>query len=131
MRMELTSRESPPRSVFRNQPTPSNDASRASPAARYWLFAASVVAATYFPLNEYSSSKGLAGIRDTTAIKPTANAIRAYDSLTCLSEMYKARNRRMLNRFPINRKRSREINVPSVLLCKLRRMVSVDSAPGA
>lgn len=44
MSTELISSDNPPKCVFTNQPVPLKSAISASPAAKYWFFAVSVVA---------------------------------------------------------------------------------------
>jgi hypothetical protein len=77
MSSELIKRDIPPSSVFMNQLVPLNRANNASPAARYWLLAASVVAVEYNLLKVNSSKIGLAGMSTTNPIKPSTNAIKA------------------------------------------------------
>lgn len=127
----LISKDKVPRNVFMNQFVPLKSVSNVPPAIRYSFFAAAVVAEAYKLLRVYNSESGREGMSNTTPINPIAKAINAYDSFTDLSEMYNARKSAMLNRLPRKRKRSSEIIPPSGLLCKSKKMSSVDWVPGA
>lgn len=117
MRKELISKARPPKRVFMNQPVPSKKASNVSPAARNCVWAASVGAAAKSSLMVNNSEIGLAGMIHPTPINPSTNAINAHDSLTCLSETYRARKSSNPLKLLTSSKKSRDISPAKGSFC--------------